>query len=187
MLVESLISKPVQQWISLPVSAVASLATAKSPPHWRTERQIIKDSKAIPSLNLTAKAPENGCLELEYDRFFLGWSYFRGQGSFRDGIVRAKRFCFIPYERGWKPWHDILFYWLVYDGHPYFTKYCKPLQYIYLGPVFHTLYLYIWVFPKIRVPQNGWFIRESPIRIDDLGASLFLETPIYIYIYIHHS
>ena len=34
------------------------------------------------------------------------------------------------------------------------------------------------VFPKIRVPQNGWFIRDSPIRIDDLVVPLFLETPI---------
>ncbi len=28
----------------------------------------------------------------------------------------------------------------------------------------------IWVFPKIRVPQNGWFIMENPIKMDDLGA-----------------
>ena len=31
-----------------------------------------------------------------------------------------------------------------------------------------------WVFPKIGVPQNGWFIMENPIKMDDLGAHLFL-------------
>ena len=36
----------------------------------------------------------------------------------------------------------------------------------------------IWGFPKIGVPQNGWFIKEHPIKMDDLGVPLFLETPI---------
>ena len=41
----------------------------------------------------------------------------------------------------------------------------------------------IWVFPKIGVPQNGWFIMKNPIKMDDLGGPpLFLETPIWIVI-----
>ncbi len=28
----------------------------------------------------------------------------------------------------------------------------------------------IWVFPNIGVPENGWFIVENPIEMDDLGG-----------------
>ena len=34
----------------------------------------------------------------------------------------------------------------------------------------------VWVFPKIMVPQNGRFIMENPIKMDDLGGQ---NTPIF--------
>ena len=34
------------------------------------------------------------------------------------------------------------------------------------------------MFPETGVPQNGWFIMENLIKIDDLGENpLFSETP----------
>ena len=35
----------------------------------------------------------------------------------------------------------------------------------------------------MEVPQNGWFIIENPFKMDDLGATLFQESSIYVHMY----
>ena len=41
-------------------------------------------------------------------------------------------------------------------------------------------FIYIGVFPKIGVPQNGWFIMENLVKMDDLGGKPTIFGNIHI-------
>ena len=65
----------------------------------------------------------------------------------------------------------------------------STLQWWLCFPICVSIYIYIHrCFQIIWIPQNGWFIMENLIKMDDLWVPLFLETPIYNYNYwlIHY-
>ena len=54
----------------------------------------------------------------------------------------------------------------MYGGHDP-NRTALPIGFWMWVMVFPQLNQHIWVFPKIGIPQNGWFISENPIKMDD--------------------
>ena len=78
---------------------------------------------------------------------FLAWCYFTLRGLYQIILLQH------PIISSTKKTLALLHFWM-----PKLTSQRKKSS--------------IWMFPKIGVPQNGWFVMENLIKMDDLGAPL---------------
>ena len=103
-------------------------------------------------------------------QFCLFFVLFCGPGR----LCQLLDFCFVRLQgscRCFKPGWSADLQWE--SGHGI------PLEYPPKEPFYRSI---IWVFPKIEVPQNGGFLMENPIKMDDLGGkpTIFRKHPYII-------
>ena len=48
----------------------------------------------------------------------------------------------------------------------------------FMGYFCGSIMVYNWEFPEMGVPQNGWFVMENPMKMDDLEIPQ-VDTPIF--------
>ena len=90
---------------------------------------------------------KSSCTCFYLPKNFLAWCYFTLRGLYQIILLQH------PIISSTKKTLALLHFWM-----PKLTSQRKKSS--------------IWMFPKIGVPQNGWFVMENLIKMDDLGAPL---------------
>ena len=107
-------------------------------------------------------------------RWFKPWPFYPLSGGHQQPLKGSLNYPRVRTMRAVRPsikLHKIFFLWYCRNWRVF-----QPISSMFIP----SKRPYMGGNPKIGVPQNGWFIMENPIKLDDLGVPLFSETSIYL-------